>query len=146
MNQRIQVLIADDQRSARDGLRALLTLYPEFEVVGLACNGQEAVQMAEEYRPDVILMDIQMPVMDGLEAIKLVKEKWPMIKVIALTMYIDNKDEALAAGADMHLLKGFDAEILYKDILSMIDGSVRTSPVTGGISRTGRGLSSPQQE
>lgn len=83
----------------------------------MASDGQEAVQLAEECQPDVILMDIRMPVMDGLEATRLIKKRWPTIKIIALTMYINHKTEALAAGVDAHLLKGFEAEILHAVIL-----------------------------
>ena len=146
MNQRIRVLIADDQQSARNGLKALLTLFPEIEVVGLASDGREAVQMAEEYRPDVILMDIQMPVMDGLEATRLVKDKWPMIKVVALAMYVGGKDEALTAGVDAHLLKGFEAEILYKTILKIQSRSFSNPLVVKGTSRCHKSRSSPRQE
>ena len=146
MNQRIRVLIADGQQSARNGLKALLTLYPEFEVVGLASDGREAVQMAKEYQPDVILMDMQMPAMDGLEATRLVKDKWPTIKVIALAMYIGGKDEALTAGIDAHLLKGFEAEILYKTILRIQSRSFSNPLVTRGIGRRNKRRSSLCQE
>jgi DNA-binding NarL/FixJ family response regulator len=131
-NQPIRVLIADDQRSVRNGLKVLLTLYAEFEVVALAGSGRQAVQMTKEYRPDLILMDIQMPDMNGIEATRLIKKKWPMIKVIALTMYIGNKEEALAAGADLYLLKGFETEILYQKMLKALSGSVPNSlPLRG---------------
>jgi DNA-binding NarL/FixJ family response regulator len=129
-----------------NGLKALLALYPEIKVVGLASDGREAVQMAEEYRPDVILMDLQMPVMDGLEATRLVKEKWPMIKVIALTMYVDRKAEALTAGVDAHLLKGFEAEILYKIILKTQRKSTISSIGTRGTSRRDKDPSSKCME
>ena len=146
MNQRIRVLIADDQQSARNGLKALLTLFPEIEVVGLASDGREAVQKAEEYRPDVILMDIQMPAMDGLEATRLVKDKWPMIKVIALAMYVGGKHEALTAGVDAHLLKGFEAEILYKTILKIQSRSFGNPLVVKGTGRRYKSRSSLRQE
>ena len=110
-------------------------MYPEFEVVGLASDGREAVQLAEEYRPDVILMDVQMPVMDGLEATRLVKDKWPTIKVIALTMYVGRKAEALTAGVDAHLLEGFEAEFLYRIILKTLSRSFFR---TIGTRRAGR--------
>lgn len=146
MNQRIRVLIADDQLSARNGLKALLTLNSAFKVVGLASNGREAVQMAEEYRPDVILMDLQMPVMDGLEATRLVKDKWPMIKVIALTMYVGRKAEALTASFDAHLLKGFEAEILYSIILKTQRQSTISSIETDGARREHKDRSSMYTE
>ena len=146
MNQRIRILIADDQRSARNGLKALINMVPEFEVIGMASNGLEAVQMANEYRPDVILMDMQMPIMDGLEATRLVKDRWPTIKVIALAMYVGRKDEAFTAGVDAHLLKGFEAEILYRIILKTVHRSIGKSFGTEGIYGQQKSRSTLRQE
>jgi DNA-binding NarL/FixJ family response regulator len=131
MKGHIRLLIADDAARSRDGLRALLdTLrlmrwpdarpeYPrEVEVVGEAADGREAVQMVERYRPDVVLMDARMPVMDGLEATRLIKNKWPEVKLVVLTMYRTFRTEALAAGADAFLVKGCPPEHLLEAILS----------------------------
>jgi DNA-binding NarL/FixJ family response regulator len=117
MSQQIRVLVADDRPSARKGMKALLTFFPEIDLVGVASDGREAINMAEICQPDVILMDMQMPVMDGIEATRLIKNKWPMIKIIALTMYGSWRAEAMRAGVDAILLKGFEAEILRKVIL-----------------------------
>jgi DNA-binding NarL/FixJ family response regulator len=93
--------------------------YPrEVEVVGEAADGREAVQMVERYRPDVVLMDARMPVMDGLEATRVIKDKWPEVKIIVLTMYPAYRAQALAAGADACLIKGCPPEDLLKAILS----------------------------
>ena len=86
MVQPIRVLIADDNVRTRDGLRALLVTYAEIEVVGEATNGQEVVRLVDDVRPDVVLMDLQMSVMDGVQAAQLIKNRWPEVTVIILTM------------------------------------------------------------
>jgi len=117
MKQRIRVLIADDRPRSRNGLKALLVTQPEIEMVGEAADGREAVQLVEECRPDVVLMDARMPVMDGLEATRLIKDRWPEVKVIVLTMHASYRANALAAGADAFLVKGCPAEELFEAIL-----------------------------
>src|SRR4029450_11437286 len=100
MNQPIRVLIVDDQPSARKGLKAVLAFYPEVLVVGEAVNGEEAVQLVAEQRPHVVVMDLQIPVIDGVAATRLIKTRWPAIKVIVLTIQATRRNEAFAAGAD----------------------------------------------
>jgi DNA-binding NarL/FixJ family response regulator len=97
-------------------LRALLATWPEVEVVGEASDGQEAVRLVEECRPNVVLMDARMPGMDGLEATRLIKDGRPEVKVVVLTMYATYRADALAAGADAFLLKGCPAEELLEAI------------------------------
>ena len=132
MEQRVRVLIADDQVHIRKGLQALLTAWPEIEVVGMAANGVEVVQLVEKCRPDVALMDIRMPVlalpaldgrpgsgaeeMDGLDAIRLIKSRQPQVRIVVLTMYTAQRAAALAAGADVFLLKGCLAHDLLQAI------------------------------
>jgi DNA-binding NarL/FixJ family response regulator len=106
MPQRRRVLIADDQRPTRKGLKALLDLAPGVAWVGEAADGQEAIDMVEACRPDVVLMDIRMPVLDGIEATQSIKSQWPRVKVIVLTLYAEYQAQALAAGADLFLIKG----------------------------------------
>ena len=118
VGQPIRVLIADDQNCARRGLRALLSTWPAVELVGEASNGQEAIRLVEERRPDVVLMDARMPVLDGLEATRLIKSRGQKVRVIVLTMQGVNEQDALAAGADFFLLKGFRPEELYEAIRS----------------------------
>ncbi|MGD2207512.1 MAG: response regulator transcription factor [Anaerolineae bacterium] len=119
MGRQLRVLIADDQPRARHSLRSLLATWPGIEVVGEATDGEEAVQLAEECRPDVVLMDIRMPGTDGLAATRLIKDRWPETRVVVLTMYTDyTADDALAAGADAFQLKGRPAEELLEAILA----------------------------
>lgn len=118
MNQPKRVLIVDDQPSALKGLKAILAFYPEILVVGEARNGQEAVQLVAKQEPDVVVMDLQMPVMDGMEATRLIKRQWPVIKVVVLTVQAARRGEAFCAGADHFLLKGNGPEALQQAILS----------------------------
>jgi DNA-binding NarL/FixJ family response regulator len=98
---------------------ALLEMEPGIEVASEASNGREAVQIVADEQPDVVLMDVRMPIMDGLEATRHIKERWPQIKVIILTMYPTNEAEALAAGADRFLLKGAASSSLAEVIRSV---------------------------
>ncbi|MGA9348657.1 MAG: response regulator transcription factor [Anaerolineae bacterium] len=115
---RVRVLIADDQRPTRQGLKALLALWPRVEVVGEAADGQESVALVAESHPDVVLMDIRMPVMDGLEATRRIKGQWPQIRVVGLSMYPAYQSKARAAGVDVFLLKGCTAEELQAAIVA----------------------------
>ena len=103
--QPIRVLIADDCDSTRLALRAVLSFDPGIEVIGEAANGLEAVQMAAEVQPDVLVIDGKMPIMDGIEATRLIKSQWPEIKVILLTMCPTYQAGAQVAGVDACLLK-----------------------------------------
>jgi DNA-binding NarL/FixJ family response regulator len=111
-----RILIADDQRPARKGLHALLSLCPQVEVIGEAVNGQDAVNLVAEQRPDVVLMDMRMPVMDGLEATRRIKSQTPGVRVVMLTLHAEYEAEALAAGADAFLVKGGPSEGLWTAI------------------------------
>jgi DNA-binding NarL/FixJ family response regulator len=107
MNQPIRVLIADDQRVVREGLALVLGLLPEIEVVGSACDGDEAVAMAADLVPDVVLMDLRMPRCDGVEATRRLRERVPQATVVVLTTYADDQSviDALRAGARGYLTK-----------------------------------------
>jgi len=117
MSGRCRVLIADDNDRARVGLRALLALRPEIEIVGEAADGEEAVQKVRDGRPDVVLMDARMPQMDGLEATRQIKGHWPQVRIVVVSMYASHRAEALAAGADAFLVKGCPAGELLATIL-----------------------------
>jgi DNA-binding NarL/FixJ family response regulator len=112
MAQPTRVLIADDSAHTRDGLRALLATWPELLVVGEAADGQEALEHIAQLQPDVVLMDLYMPVLDGVQATRLIKERWPAISVVVLTMNASEQAAALAAGADAFLIKGSSPERL----------------------------------
>jgi DNA-binding NarL/FixJ family response regulator len=112
-----KVVIADDRPRSRSGLRAVLALWPEIQVIGEAADGQEAVRLLEQLRPDVVLMDASMPGMDGLEATRHIKATWPQVKVIVLTIHPRFQAGALAAGADAFLLKGCPPQELLQAIV-----------------------------
>jgi YesN/AraC family two-component response regulator len=121
MNGQVRVLIADDRQSARQGLKALLSFTSHVEIIGEASNGQEAVQIAAQTRPDVVLMDMHMPVMDGLQATQQIKTAWPETWIVVLTIYPTYQKEALKAGADVFLIKGCAAETLEAAIFAARD-------------------------
>ena len=112
-----RVLIVDDRTQAREGLKAMLATAPPVQVVGEAADGREAINLIAELQPDVVLMDASMPVMDGLEATRLVKALWPEVRIIVLTIHTGLRAEALAAGADAFLVKGCSAGELLASIL-----------------------------
>ena len=114
----IGILIVDDQALFREGLRTLLSVQPEFEVAGEAANGQEALRQAVLLRPNIILMDLRMPVMDGVTATQRLKEVMPQSKVIVLTTFDDDDlvFEGLRAGAVGYLLKDVSSEKLFEAI------------------------------
>lgn len=124
MNQKIKILLVDDQALFREGLRTLLELQPDFEVVGEASQGEEALRMAVNLSPQVILMDLRMPVMDGVTATRRIKDSLPQCKVIVLTTFDDDEDvfEGLRAGAVGYLLKDVSSEKLYEAIRSAARG------------------------
>jgi DNA-binding NarL/FixJ family response regulator len=123
MGRPVRILIADDQRPARQGLKALLSLFPDVEVVGEAGDGQGALDLARRYHPDVVLLDVQMPRMDGLEAARRIKDQWPQARVVVLTMHASYREEALAAGADVFLVKGCAPEELQRAVAGSLPAS-----------------------
>src|SRR5919108_5019585 len=122
-----RVLICDDEPRTRQALKTLLRTREVIcndesssmiYVVGEARDGYEAVQLVKAFLPQVVVIDACMPGMDGLEATRLIKQNWPRVRVVVLTMYPDQRQAALDAGADTFLMKGCLAETLFDDILA----------------------------
>jgi two-component system, NarL family, response regulator LiaR len=126
----IRILIVDDHRVVRQGLRMFLSLDPELEVVGEATNGAEALRLARQLAPNVVLMDLLMPVMDGVEATEAIRQELPDVDVIALTSVLEETAiyRAMRAGATGYLLKDIDADELCRAIKSAAAGQVSLSP------------------
>jgi DNA-binding NarL/FixJ family response regulator len=126
----IRVLIADDQRVVRDGLTMLVGLIDGVDVVGTAGDGLEAVKCAERERPDVILMDLRMPGMDGVEATRRIRATLPATQVLVLTTYADDESlfPALQAGARGYLTKDADAEEIERAIKALAAGRTHLDP------------------
>ncbi len=122
----IKVLIVDDQALIREGLNMMLGLYDEIKIVHEANNGKEAIEILGEKDVDVILMDIRMPIMNGVEATKIIKEKYPHIKILILTTF--NEDEyifeGLNNGADGYLLKDIGSKELVNNIKAVYKGDM----------------------
>ncbi|MHB1414354.1 MAG: response regulator [Chloroflexota bacterium] len=118
------VLIVDDHAMFRQGLRRLLSDVPEFEVVGEAVDGIEALKKARELRPSVVLMDLRMPLCDGVEATRLLKAELPEAKVVVLTMSDEEQDvlTAIQAGADGYVVKTTEVAALVKSIRGVLAG------------------------
>lgn len=126
----ISILIVEDHELARGGLKFALNNAGGLKVVGEAENGEEGVRLAEETRPDVVLMDLGMPVMDGIEATRLIKERFPDIKVLMLTSHQDGEEvyAALAAGADAYCMKEIKTERLIQVLQMVIEGAIWLDP------------------
>jgi DNA-binding NarL/FixJ family response regulator len=114
----IKLVIADDQELIRESLSIVLEMDDEIEIVGSAENGTEAIELCGQHHPDTILMDINMPVMDGISATKIIKQRWPEMKVIILTTFqeINYVVDALAIGAEGYLLKAIHPRDLLAGI------------------------------
>ena len=125
-----RVLITDDHGVVRQGLRMFLSLDPDFEVVGEASNGEEALAMARDLGPDVVLMDLLMPVMDGISATEKIRAELPDVEVIALTSVLEDASVtgAVRAGAIGYLLKDTDSEELARAIKAAAEGRVHLAP------------------
>ena len=102
----LRLLIADDRARTRRALRALLAAHPGFEVVGEAADGEEALAGVERLRPDLVVLDVRMPRLDGVEATLRIKARWPAVRVVAHSLAVERRGDALAAGADAFVPKG----------------------------------------
>jgi DNA-binding NarL/FixJ family response regulator len=126
----IRILIADDHSIVRQGLRMFLGLDPDLEVIGEARDGAEALRLAHELKPDIVLMDLLMPVMDGIAAIGAIRRELPDTEVIALTSVLEDSSVvgAVRAGAIGYLLKDTEADELRRAIKAAAAGQVQLSP------------------
>ncbi len=124
MSAELRILIVDDQVLFREALNTLLSVHSEFRVVGEAGNGQEALDVLSHVKPDIVLMDLRMPIMDGVEATRKMIELYPDMRVIILTTFDDNDDviNALRAGAVGYLMKDVTSEKLFEAINSAYRG------------------------
>ncbi len=126
----IRLLLVDDQAPFREGLHTLLSVWPDLEVVGEAGNGQEALDAAARLKPDVVLMDLRMPVLDGVAATRRLLEKMPQVKIIVLTTFDDDDHvfDGLRAGAVGYLLKDVPSEKLVEAIRAAAAGQSFLQP------------------
>lgn len=123
---RIRLLIADDQTLMRDGLKTIFDLEEDIDVVGTAENGEQALEMTERLKPDVVLMDIRMPVMDGVECTRLIKMRFPEVLVVVLTTFDDDEYiiQALNYGASGYLLKDMPGDRLIQAVRDAVSGNL----------------------
>lgn len=126
----IRLLLVDDHAVVRQGLKMFLASEPDFQVIGEAANGQVAIDMTRQLRPDVVLMDLLMPGMNGVEAIRIIRQEMPQTEVIALTSVLEDTAVvgAIRAGATGYLLKDTDGPELIRAIKAAFDGQVQLSP------------------
>jgi len=126
----IRILLVDDHSVVRQGLKMFLALDPDLDVVGEAADGAEALRLARELQPDVVLMDLLMPVMDGIAATAAIRKELPDVEVIALTSVLEDASVtgAVRAGAIGYLLKDTQAEELVRAIRAAAEGQVQLSP------------------
>src|SRR6187397_3672427 len=151
MTTRIRVLIVDDHAMVRRGMRDFLDLHDDLEVVGEAFDGDGALEAAGSLRPDVVVMDLLMPGLDGIAATAEIKARHPAIEVVAITSFIeeDRITAAIEAGASGFLLKDAEADDLAAAIRAAHAGEVYLDPAVAGIVarriRTGAGRSDPER-
>lgn len=126
----IRVVIVDDHAVVRSGLGAFLRAFHDMELVGEAANGRQALEVCEQSQPDVVLMDLKMPVMDGVEASRILREKFPQIRIIALTSYLDDDlvQRTIQAGAIGYLLKNVSHLELAEAIRAAYRGRPTLAP------------------
>jgi DNA-binding NarL/FixJ family response regulator len=131
---RIRVLLVDDHALFRRGVASMLAAETDFEVVGEAGDGQRALEMARELMPDVILMDISMPAMDGMEATRRIKAEIPYVRIVVLTVSDGERNlfEAVKSGAQGYLLKSIDPAALYETLRGVVRGEAPISRLMAG--------------
>ncbi len=131
MQNKIRILIVDDQQLFADGLQVVIeSRAPQFEVIGIANNGIQAIDIVNNYKPNIVLMDVRMPEMDGVEATKLIHKKYPEIKILILTTFTDDEyvKQSLKYGAVGYLLKNRPAGELVNSIKALSTGIMQIDP------------------
>lgn len=130
----MKILLCDDQAVIRDGLELLLSLEKDFQVVGAAQDGAEALELTAQKQPDLVLMDLKMPVMNGIEATREIRTRFSHIKVLVLTTYDDDEwvFDAVRAGASGYLLKDTPRQKIVEAIRGTIDGKSYVDPAVAG--------------
>jgi DNA-binding NarL/FixJ family response regulator len=130
----IRLVLCDDQEIVTEGMQLILSTVPEFEVVGVAHDGAEAVDLVAEQRPDVVLMDLRMPIMNGIQATRKIQEQYPDTRVLVLTTYDDDGwvFDAIRAGADGYLLKDTPREQIIAAIKGTAAGDTHVDPSVAG--------------
>ena len=130
----MKIVICDDQAIMRDGLEMLLNLEKDIQVVGLAQDGAEAVEQVAQHQPDLVLMDLKMPGMNGIEATRQIRARYPAVKVLVLTTYDDDEwvFDAIRAGAAGYLLKDTPREEVIKAIRGTVGGKSFVDPAVAG--------------
>jgi len=128
--QSIRILLADDHSITRNGLKTILSLYDDIVLVGEASNGMDAIKICKKTNPDIILMDLDMPILDGVSATGIIRKECPGVKVIALTSFTDKKlvKNAIKAGVSSYIVKNISPDELIKAIRSTFLGKIILSP------------------
>jgi DNA-binding NarL/FixJ family response regulator len=147
----LRIVVADDQASVREGLAVMLGLLPDIDVVGSAANGQEAIDLVCKHHPDAILLDLHMPVLDGIQATRVLASEHPDVAIVVLTTYADDASvlAALGAGARSYLTKNADradiAHALHSAAtgLAVLDPAVQATLVAAATRPTGPDLAPP---
>ncbi|MGH9028937.1 MAG: response regulator [Acidimicrobiales bacterium] len=147
----MRVLIADDQRVVREGLATIVGAFDDVEVVGLAADGDEAVTLAGEHTPDIVLMDLRMPPLDGVEATRRIREKHPEMQVVVLTTYADDETvkSALSAGAAGYLTKDSARDDIKRALdaaaagQAVLDPQVQSTLLRAALNRPARPATLP---
>ena len=132
----IRIVLCDDQEIVCEGLNKILGSDPEIEILGIGYNGNEAIQLAEKYHPDLILMDLKMPVMNGIFATQKIHNQYPEIKILVLTTYDDDEwlFDAIRSGASGYLLKDAPRQDLIRAIKGTVQGNAYVDPsITGKL-------------
>ncbi|GAB4418559.1 MAG: response regulator transcription factor [Anaerolineales bacterium] len=143
----MKIIICDDQAVVRDGLEMLLNLEKDIQVIGTAQDGAEAVELVSKYQPDLVLMDLKMPGMNGIEATRQIRAKFPHVKVLVLTTYDDDEwvFDAIRAGASGYLLKDTPREKVVEAIRGTAEGKSFVDPGVAGklIGQVAKGQTQP---